>query len=296
MPSISWVLRRARGSHPLSDAPAKKFLVMLQCYMDDSGTHDGAHNCVIGGYWGGVKEWQYFEYQWKAALAAEGIQEFKANEFWPRPKGERIGAYKGWTDERHRKFIDSLLSIIEARKVYPFVCGALNCDWNNVPQQLRNVFAGYAPRHHTTNKVRPEFLCFQTALLGAAKYCKEGKLMHFILDDSQRAAHFAECYAELKRDAVEDNDNYRFKLGELTFADSKLAVPLQAADLLVYEAHRWAKKRSASGNADEPVRHEYRRALARFRTAEDFWMFDAARLLKLSKAVVATAREVVSRG
>lgn len=189
---------------------------VLRCYMDDSGTHDGAHNCVIGGYWGSVKEWTYFEHQWREALAAERIQEFKANEFWPRPCGQRIGPYKDWTDDRHRRFIHSLLSIIEARKVYPFVCGVLNCEWEDVPQQLRNVFAGHPPQRKP-NAVRPVFLSFQCAVLGAAKYCKAGKLMDFVCDRSPNTAHFAQCYTDLKKESIEDNDDYRFKLGELTF-------------------------------------------------------------------------------
>ncbi len=42
---------------------------MLQVYMDDSGFHDGAHNCVVGGYWAFVKTWASFEFAWKQILA-----------------------------------------------------------------------------------------------------------------------------------------------------------------------------------------------------------------------------------
>jgi hypothetical protein len=96
---------------------------MLTAYIDDSGTHDKSPNCVIGGYWGGVKEWSHFGAQWEQVLKSEGIEEFHAKEFWPRIDGKRIGPYKGWSDERHKSFIDRLLTIIEDRNVYPFVSG-----------------------------------------------------------------------------------------------------------------------------------------------------------------------------
>jgi len=31
----------------------------LIAYMDDSGTHAGAPNSLVAGYWGGVNEWEY---------------------------------------------------------------------------------------------------------------------------------------------------------------------------------------------------------------------------------------------
>jgi hypothetical protein len=72
-------------------------------------------------------------------------------------------------------------------------------------------------------------------------------------------------------------------IGSLGFEDSEMAPPLQAADLLAYEAHRYAK--AAKLNRKHPVRIEYRRALRRFRNMDDFWLFDGRRFQTLENTL-----------
>jgi len=260
---------------------------MLTAYIDDSGTHDGSHNCVIGGYWGGVKEWSQFEAQWNRVLRSEGIQEFKANEFWPRPDGKRIGPYARWSDERHQHFIDRLLTIIEDRRVYPFVYGVLNADWSTRLPMFKRVFSAIdGGRNFHEDDLKSVFLPIQIAFAKVTQYCKPGKRMNFVFDDDPRTtARIAEIYSTLKQEAVDTNDAFRFTVGSLGFEDSKEAAPLQAADLLVYEAHRYCKRSTKAGNPHLPVRHEYRRALARLQTIEDCWLFDAPRLERLEQEI-----------
>jgi hypothetical protein len=78
----SWIIKRAIATHPL--ASPNKFFAMLQAYIDDSGSHDKAHNCLLGGYWGGVNEWRKFERKWKAVLDHFGIlAPAKRFSYWP---------------------------------------------------------------------------------------------------------------------------------------------------------------------------------------------------------------------
>jgi len=88
------------------------------------------------------------------------------------------------------------------------------------------------------------------------------------------------CYAEVKKLASGDRV-FENSLGELTFADSEVALPLQAADLIAYAAHNWAKE--ANGNQNHPVDPIYMRALRHFRTQDDFWLYDARRMAHLKK-------------
>lgn len=277
------MLDKVSQTHPLNEALSRKVFVMLRAYIDDSGTHDGSHNCVIGGYWGGVKEWSQFESRWKRVLKSEGIEEFKANEFWQRPDGKRIGPYKAWTDERHRAFIDCLLRIIEDQKIYPFVVGVLNSEWGNRSPVFKRVFSAMeGKRGLNEDDLKSMFLPVQVAFFKAAQYCKPGKRMSFIFDDDPRTSgHTANIYNNLKKQAVEDNDDYRFILGSLEFEDSKIATPLQAADLLVYEAHRYCKQAIKAGNSNLPMRTEYHRALARAKSKEDFLLYDKPRFERL---------------
>jgi hypothetical protein len=273
-------MSKAVRTHPLTDPVLEKGFAMLQAYIDDSGSHDGSHNCLVAGYWGGVKEWRYFEWQWKQVLLAEGIEEFKANEFWPRPKGKRIGPYKSWTDERHTKFINNLLTIIEQRSITPFACGFLNEEWNKLPELWQRVFSGAKGEAQIKPLAMPLLLSIGTAVY----YCKPGKTMHFVVDHDPRVSgRIAQVFTRLKQFLLERDGPLNMKLGELTFADSREATPLQAADLLAYEAHLWAKR--AKGNHDFPMRSEYQRAMTNAKSREDFRLFDSARMQHLLRAM-----------
>ena len=64
---------------------------MLEAYMDESGIHDGAHACVITGYWGHERRWRRFEDEWKKILVAAdepALTEFHSVDFW-KPDGTR---------------------------------------------------------------------------------------------------------------------------------------------------------------------------------------------------------------
>jgi hypothetical protein len=139
------------------------------------------------------------------------------------------------------------------------------------------------------------FLPIQIAFVQAARYCKEGKRMHFVFDDAPRTAHTAKIYATLRKEATENDDYYRFRFGELTFADSKQAVPLQPADLLVYEAHRYCKQFIKAADRNLPMRTEYDRAITKAISKDDFWLFDAARFERLERYLTVRLEKALGR-
>lgn len=287
MRSRTWVGDLALRTHPLNGSVLRKVFAMLIAYMDDSGTHEGAHNCLFAGYWGGVKEWSRFEYLWKQIIDSEGVSEFHAKEFWFRFKdGTRIEPYKTWTEERHRSFINRLLLVIEQCNVTPFAFGVSTADWASVPQNYRDVWGG--KEFFRNREPHPAVLAFGMCATRLFSYCKEGKVMHFVCDTGCHSHPLLLAYQDLKKFA--DSERCYPQFGSLTFEDGKKAVALQAADLLAYEAHRYAKK--AGANRDAPMRDEYRRALTRARSKDDFWLFDEPRLRNFQNAVDKVVEEV----
>jgi hypothetical protein len=172
--------------------------------------------------------------------------------------------------------------------VYPFVSGVLNSEWKNRLPVFRRVFSAMEGKQGLDeNDLKSMFLPVQMAFVQAARYCKEGKQMNFVFDDDPRTAQQTiKIYTTLKQEAVESDDYYRFRFGSLTFEDSKQVVALQAADLLVYEAHRYCKQFIKADNRNLPMRPEYHRAITRAVSKDDFWLFDGARFQRLEKYLI----------
>jgi hypothetical protein len=109
--------------------------------------------------------------------------------------------------------------------------------------------------------------------------------MHFVMhyDESKPSVQEAMLrnFFGIKATAMADKDPRAHLIGDLTFATDIDAVQLQAADLLAYEAHRYAK--GAKGDKQYPMRNEYRRALTRFKSKHDFWLFDEERFANLER-------------
>ena len=265
----TWIGEFCECTHPLNAPVGDKLFVTLIAYMDDSGTHEGSHNSLVAGYWGGVGEWSRFEYEWKEILRSEGLEGhgFHAKEFWPRipPDGKRLPPYSDWSDQRHQGFIDKLLNIIETSRVVPFAIGVNHADWNKQPEKYRRIF-GHSCKHPAKS---PAVMAFQLCVARIARYCKAGKRMHFFCSkDPQNYQAMSDAYDDLVEDALNDGDPLADALGPLLPEKPKIVVQLQAADLIAYEAHLYAKR--ADGDKNAPLRNEYLRALRNFRAYEEF--------------------------
>jgi hypothetical protein len=120
-----------------------------------------------------------------------------------------------------------------------------------------------------------------TCVVRVASHCHPGVKVNFVFDDNPQTVGWASiCYSGMKALVTKDR-SLTASMGDLSFASSKTALPLQAADLIAYEAHNWAKE--SSGNENHLTRPVYRRALRNFKTKEDFWLYDAQRLTTLRK-------------
>ena len=261
----------------------KRFAV-LRAYMDDSGTHKGSPYCLVAGYWGGASQWVKVEREWRRVLNKYRVPEFHAKQYWGRDKNqERVGPYRGWDDIRRRNFLFELLTVIGDHKIYPFAHGVLRSEWEKKSAEDRQMYCGAG----STKLVAPDnpmFMALNTCILRTVDYCKPGVVMHFVFDSNRNTDAWASiCYQGLKRLLTKAGDPVVSHLGDLTFSESVRALPLQAADLLAYEAFKYAKW--ANGNPDAKVRPAYMLALRNFRSKQDFWLYDAQRFANIEKTV-----------
>ena len=271
---------------------AERF-VMIRVYMDDSGTHSGSPYCLIAGYWGGHGQWLKFEREWQKVLTAYNVPEFHAKIYWARDaKKERVGPYKGWSEDRRREVLFSLLNVIGKHKVYPFAHGVSRSEWNKQSRLERQNYCGSNGRLQAPDN--PMYMAFTTCILRTIRHCHPGVMMNFVLDSNKNSDPWAAIsYGELKSFMSREGRAEARKLGDLTFAFSDRALPLQAADLLAYEAYKYAIW--ANGDHTVQVRPSYMLALRNFRSRDDFWLYDARRFADIRKhAQNTTARSLNS--
>lgn len=250
---------------------------MLVAYMDESGSHAGSHASLVAGYWGSVNEWRRFERRWKDALDEFSITEFHAKDFWT--KGQGTGEFRNWTEERRELLLRKLVGIIEAAKIYPFACGVLRSEWDKLTPQERKLYTGGTQPHLSGCPSKRHFWGFQVSVIRAALYCEPHLGIDYVLDFDRNSAGWAtKCFRQLKKDAQNNNDAVGKVIGDLTFEDSKSVLPLQAADLLAYEAARYAKGAYGGNRDPKKMNVLYARVVSRMRSKEDFWLFDKIRI------------------
>jgi hypothetical protein len=219
-------------------------------------------------------EWRALDY---------GITEFKGNEFWPRISGGRRNPpYNGWTDAKADSFIDNLLKVIESRRVFPFAFGVLGEEWNKMLPHHRGALTLGAVEKDLQKAL---FVPLNMAILRAIGYCHPGRTVDFSFDDAPNNVRLKQaivaCFSQIKANLLADGNPAYEKVGEFGFADSIKATPIQAADLLAYEAHRYSKE--ARGDPSFRMRDSYIRAISRHRSPLDFQLADGPGLAPLKK-------------
>jgi Protein of unknown function (DUF3800) len=230
----------------------KKVFCMLEAYMDESGIHDGAHVCVVAGYWGGEQQWRRFEPRWKKIIENADeptLKEFHSTEFW-KANGTRKGVYARWSKAKADQFIGDLLNCIGDYRLYP-TSATLKVDaWNALNKNERMFLTGGRVNRETLQWITPSapnqtyFLPFQFSISSPAIACKEHLKVHYAFDlNKQFKNHASDLFRLLKNDST---FSCRDRIGELSLPTSEEAVGLQAADLFAYHSYQYGKIRMKS--------------------------------------------------
>ena len=250
--------------------------------MDESGIHDGAHACVVAGYWGSEKQWRKFERRWTKIIEDADeptLQEFHSTSFWASD-GTRKGVFSKWSEEKARQFIDDLLACIGDYRLYPTGFALDVSAWSKLNKNERMFLTG--GRYDGKNKrwVTPSapnqtyYLPFQFCVVAPASTCKPHLKVHYFFDlNKQFKNHATDIFRYLKKD---ETVQCRDRMGELELPTSEAAPGLQAADLLAYQSYQFCKLRIGKS---EPIRTSQlnpilRSALKNMRDDGDFRLFE----------------------
>ena len=257
--ACSFVERLSRHVHPRD---GQKVFCMLEAYMDESGTHDnGAHVCVVAGYWGSVKKWRRFESRWREIIKGANepsLKEFHSTEFWFSDGKRRKGVFAKWSDAKADQFISDLANCVAESRIFPTAATLVTAEWEKLNKSERMLLTGgyydiaSGKWTHEGAPNKRYFLPFQFAVVHPAKHSSPGLHVHYVFDLNKQFKQYAlDLFTSLKNDP---DIQCRHRMGALDFEIGEEAVGLQAADLFAYQIYQFSKLRIAQGKSKAPIR------------------------------------------
>ncbi|MCH8041010.1 MAG: DUF3800 domain-containing protein [Nitrospinae bacterium] len=220
-------------------------VMALTSYLDDSGKYEdpGCKICCVGGCVSPEDAWKEFNTEWKAVLDQYGVPYLHMKEY-AHSSGENFGSWKD-DEEKRRTFLSALMDIIE-RKVMCVVGATVPIQAFDMltPDQKRMV-------------LDPFFMCTQEAFHGssAAGWAWRQKIKVRFSNDSENSQRIKRCF-----DYIKTNSQIGEALEDFDMQDMRDNPPLQAADLVAYEVHYFAKTliETGPGHLRTPMKRLFR--------------------------------------
>jgi hypothetical protein len=197
-------------------------LMVLKAYFDESGHHSGARVFALAGYMSYARNWYKFEREWKNVLLRFGVKVFHMVDC-----AHRKREFQGWSEEKRRSLLESLLNVIYRKPPKLWGIGAVvDID----------AFARLSESARAKVGNDPYWLCFQFCAVEATNlidHLEPDTKVAFIF---HRKDNFEQHALRLFGRMKDDKDwPRRDRLGSIAFAPAAEFVPLQAADMFAYE-------------------------------------------------------------
>jgi hypothetical protein len=197
------------------------FVVVLKAYMDESGTHAGSPVVTVAAYFARPRVWQGWTKEWNRAKRP--IKVVHASDC-----NNLTGEFAGWDRERRDAWVAELLPVIPRHRIMGVAVGihmdAFHREMQSRPD-LRKLFG------------TPYTACFQWTVQ---------TVMDMVGDwDARMSVSFIHEVNDYHSEANEAfrfiRDRYGDRARGLSFTDKGDYVPLQAADVLAYEANHFLR-------------------------------------------------------
>ncbi len=219
----------------------------LIAYADESGVHQKPGYTIVSGFIGSPNQWKKFERGWLEVITRHSVPDFHAKIFFQRDKEQqRLGPYKGWTDEKADAFLSELLGLVKQRRLYPIGAFVDVEVFNKLPEGERRFLTGAALSQSgrfkgNTGSTRPYHLAFHLFLIEAAKRAEDRVVVHFMFDHQTQVADHA---IRTFRQTASHGDRHPLwkKLGDIAYVSRTQALGLQLADLHAYAWYSFATK------------------------------------------------------
>ena len=218
-------------------------MVMLDAYVDESGTHDSSAVVAVAAYMSTPDRWLRFEADWKVALAEKGLDVFHMNRFSNRAK-----PFDSWSAKERDTFLNRLIEIINANVIMS--AGIL------IPRtRFNNLLSSRVRAHYGIYGVAIDFLIMDIAR--GLEPTEKDVWITYILEDG--AVGKGEITGVITPILSDPKQRRELRLKALRFESKKHLLPLQAADILVYELYKHHNRTGGRVNMRYPLSELERR-------------------------------------
>lgn len=196
-------------------------VVVIRIFVDESGTHDGSPVVTVGAYAGRSEVWKKFTKAWNRAK--KPIEVFHATDC-----AALRGEFEGWTETDRNELVANLLPVLPKFELYGIAMGINLRDYDealarhpNLKPMLRSPYGvsfQWAVQNIIERTERNGLLTEPIAIFHEQNDFQEDALKGFEWVKAMRKRHVGSM--------------------TLTFAEKSKFVPLQAADVLAYEANK----------------------------------------------------------
>lgn len=213
------LILQCRSSNPV---------MVLTSYLDDSGSYEDpmCRICCVAGCVSPEDSWNDLITEWNAVLIKYEVDYLHMKEYAHSPPNSQFSSWKG-DENKRQSFLSDLMDIVE-RKVMAVV-GA------TVPIQDFKKLTD----HQKRMVVDPLFMCVQEAFHQSSVLAMtyQTKIKIRFSNDDKNKKRLKEIFETIQRTSQIGKDLIDFDNSK----DMRKAPPLQAADLVAYELHHFAK-------------------------------------------------------
>jgi hypothetical protein len=239
--------------------------LVLRAYFDESGIHEGARICALGGYMASEERWRAFESEWNAIMNRYGVLRFHATDC-----NNARGEYEGWPREKIVAFMTEVVDALvhkpgQSLEMIGIGSAAVIEHYEaHVPESLK---AGIEDPYYLCMEH-----CVQTAVARMRQFWPAGERVVIMFDRQEvfkgRARKRFEHYTKSRR--------YGPYVADMDYVDSSAEhpfAPLGPADLIAHEVARDVHRKFY--DATRPRRRAFARLWSEGSVSAHFWDKDS---------------------
>lgn len=203
----------------------------LAAYFDASGTHHGSSVMAFAAYVADVDQWQRFDAEWRDMLNRYELKVFHMTDC-----ESLLGEFKGWTVQKKKTFLSSVVAKILLRARFGF----------SYSVNLHH-FAEIIGGRYEDRLGNPFVFCLGGLLREIAYWCDTRQISEDIAYFIEQGDDQNQYVASLMATAQEQENLQRFRVRSWTFGSKVAHTPLQAADFLAFESYKHWRNTEVAG-------------------------------------------------